>query len=96
MDKPVAFSGWAFDEPNKAAASGVDIVIDSIPYSANYGSDRSDVAEHFQNPSYRNCGFQMTMAPRQLPKGSHSVVVRVIAQDRKTYYQSPAVPFTVE
>src|ERR1017187_82652 len=94
--RPIVFAGWAIDEPNKAVASGLDIVIDNIPYGANYGSSRTDVAEHFQNPSYRNSGFQLTMATGQMPKGSHSVVIRVISQDRKAYYQSLPAVFTVE
>src|SRR5262249_50056343 len=50
--KDVTFSGWAIDEPNRALASSVDVVIDGQPHRAQYGADRPDVAEYFKNPAY--------------------------------------------
>jgi hypothetical protein len=95
-EKAIAFTGWAVDEPNKGAAAGVDVVIDQVPYSARYGTERADVSQHYKIPAYRNSGFQMTMAPGQLPKGPHTVSLRVISRDKQTYYQSPTWPFAVD
>ena len=88
-------TGWAIDEANKAAAGGVDEVIDGTPYGAHYGSVRTDVATHFNQPEYRNSGFELMVAPGQLTKGPHSVSIRVISSDKKFYYQGPVVQFTV-
>jgi hypothetical protein len=92
---PLSVNGWAIDEPNKATAAGVEVVIDQAPYSAHYGIERTDVATHFNKPEYRNSGFELTIPPGQLTKGPHSVSIRVIASDRKSYYQGPVVPFAV-
>ena len=94
-DQGVTFSGWAIDELHKAAAGGVDVVIDGMPYSARYGVERGDVAGHYNNAALRNTGFEWTLAPGQLSKGLHSVSLRVIASDRKTYYQGPGIQFRV-
>jgi hypothetical protein len=88
-------TGWAIDEVNKTTAAGVDEVIDGKPYSAHYGSARTDVATHFNQPNYNNSGFELMVAPGQLTKGPHSVSIRVISSDKKSYYQGPVVQFTV-
>jgi hypothetical protein len=90
-----AITGWAIDDSAKKLAGGVDVVIDQAPYSAHYGTVRTDVAAHFKNPDYTNSGFDLTLAPGQLPKGSHSVSIRVIASDKKSYYQGPPIQFSV-
>jgi hypothetical protein len=78
----------------RTLAGGVDVVIDRTPYSATYGIERPDVAKHFNNPAYVKSGFQFVIP--QLPIGQHSVTLRVIAQDKKSYYEGPTVQFTVE
>jgi hypothetical protein len=88
-------TGWAIDEPNKTTAGGVDVVIDQAPYNAHYGSPRPDVATHFKQPNYANSCFELMVAPGQLAKGPHSVSIRIISSDKKSYYQGPVVPFAV-
>jgi hypothetical protein len=95
-DKDISFFGWAVDEPNKTLAGGVDVVIDSAPYSAAYSISRQDVADHFKNPAYRVSGFRLDVPPGTLSKGQHIVSVRAITTDRKSYYQGPTVKFNVD
>lgn len=94
-DTAFGMTGWAIDEVNKSTAGGVDEVIDGAPYSARYGTERADVAAHFNQPNYRNSGFELMVAPGQLTKGPHSVSIRVISSDKKSYYQGPVVQFSV-
>lgn len=94
-DTTFGITGWAVDEPKKTAAGGVDVVIDQAPYSAHYGSERKDVSTHFNQPQYLASGFELMIAPGQLPKGQHSVAIRVISSDKKSYYQGPVVQFAV-
>src|SRR5262249_28758148 len=92
--KDVTFSGWAIDEPNRALASSVDVVIDGQPHRAQYGADRPDVAEYFKNPAYLKSGFQLVIT--QLAPGKHSVTIRVHPRDPGLYRQGPAVTFTAQ
>jgi len=94
-DTEFAISGWALDESKKSTAGGVDVVLDQVPHSARYGTERPDVASHFNRPDYTNCGFQLNVGRGQLAKGSHSVSVRVIANDKKSYNEGPVIQFTV-
>lgn len=94
-DDEVMITGWAADPSKKAPAGGVDIVIDGVPYNAGYGTDRSDVASHYNTPELAKCGFQLRLARKQLTKGPHAVAVRVITRDQKSYNEGPTVQFTV-
>jgi hypothetical protein len=94
-DTPFGITGWAVDDAKKVTAGGVDVVIDQVPFSAHYGSERVDVATHFKQPEYQKSGFELTIAPGQLAKGQHSVSIRVISSDKKSYYQGPVVQFAV-
>ena len=94
-DDEVMITGWAADPSKKTLAGGVDVVIDGVPYSAGYGTDRSDVAAHYNTPELAKCGFQLRLARKQLTKGPHAVSVRVIARDQKSYNEGPTVMFTV-
>jgi hypothetical protein len=91
-DNPV--SGWALDVSKNGPAGAVDVVIDGTPYSAHYGLDRTDVAGHFNRPDYTKSGFQLVLARGQLSKGPHTVSVRVISSDKKSYNEGPVVQFT--
>jgi hypothetical protein len=95
-DQSIEFSGWAIDDQNKAPAGSVDIVVDDELYSAVYGEERRDVAEHFENSSYLNSGFRLTLSPGALDKGRHIVSLRVLSRDKKSYRQGPRVAFTVD
>jgi hypothetical protein len=88
--------GWAIDQSAKSAAADLDIVIDGTPFPSLYGTDRSDVAEGLKNPAYRASGFTADIPARKLGKGQHVLVLRVIAANRKCYFQSRAVRFVVE
>lgn len=87
--------GWAIDEPNKALASNVDVVIDGVPYAAHYGSPRKDVADHFKEPAYEKSGFQFSIMAGQLTKGTHKVFIRAVASDGKSYVASPEITLIV-
>lgn len=94
--KDLAFGGWAVDDAAKRVAGGVDVVIDGTPMSAEYGSPRKDVATALKKPEYAAAGFVLALPSGQLAKGQHTVVLRVISNDKKTYYQSPGVVFIVD
>jgi hypothetical protein len=90
----IVMSGFAIDEPAHVLASGVDIVIDELPFTAHYHLDRPDVATYFKMPDYAKSGFQFTMPAKFFGKGKHTVSARVVAGDGKTYRESP--PFTID
>jgi hypothetical protein len=88
-------SGWAIDEPNKALAGNVDVVIDGVPYGARYGVPRKDVADYFKEPACEKSGFQFSILAGQLTKGTHKVLVRAVASDGKSYVASPEITLVV-
>ena len=90
------FEGWAADAQGGTLAGGVDVVIDGIPYRASYGRTREDVAQACSNPALRDSGFQFTLAPGALNRGSHSFTIRVIALSGQTYYEGPSGRLIVE
>ena len=86
--KDLVVAGWAIDDPSRAAAGNVDIVIDHIPYAARYPILRKDVAAYYKEPSYENSGFDFTIPALQMTKGIHVFAVRVVAHDGKSYWES--------
>ena len=89
-------SGWAVDHPSKAAAGGVDVVIDKTPYPSTYGATRDDVADYFQRPAYRESGFAAGIPGGAIAKGEHVLTLRVVASDGRCYYQTRGIPMNVE
>jgi hypothetical protein len=89
-------SGWAVDHPSRAAAGGVDVVIDRTPYPSTYGATRDDVADYFQRPAYRESGFAAGIPAGAIAKGEHALMLRVVASDGGCYYQTRGIPVIVE
>jgi hypothetical protein len=87
--------GFAVDRESKNAAGGVDIAIDGMPFMAQYGIARPDVADYFKTPAYAKAGFLFTMPARMFGNGRHQLAVRVIASDKSTFYQSPALAIEI-
>jgi hypothetical protein len=94
--KELLVSGWAVDYPRNVLAGGVDIVIDHIPYAAHYGISRKDVAAYYKQPSYENSGFDFTIPAVQMTRGVHVFAVRVVANDGKSYWESPEFTLVVQ
>ena len=65
-------------------------------YAATYGGARDDVANYFKTPGLAATGYAVTLPAGFLVNGPHKVTVRVIAADGKGYFESPAIPFTVD
>jgi hypothetical protein len=94
LDGNLEVAGFGFDEPANTPAAGVDLVVDGLPFTAHYGSDREDVAQYFKNPELAKTGFQFSAAARLFGSGKHIMAVRLISADKKTYQEGP--PLSVE
>lgn len=92
---PVTFGGWAYDPMAKTAAKAVDLVIDGAAYGATYGRPRADVASYFKNEALGATGFAATLPSHILKPGRHTVVVRVVAADGTSYFDSAPIEFRV-
>ena len=88
-------AGWAVDGLVKKEAGGVDIVVDGKVYKANYGLDRPDVTKVLKFPATKS-GFSLVIPGNSLSRGSHTVSVRVIANDGKSYAEGPTLTFVAE
>jgi hypothetical protein len=85
----VYIAGWAVDATEQREAGGVFLEVDKqLVIPALYGSDRPDVAAHFHNERYRSSGFSVFFATSALNKGRHTLSLKVIAADRRGYYDT--------
>jgi hypothetical protein len=94
-DEEILVAGWAADPSKKLLAGGVDVVIDGTPFKAGYGTDRTDVASHFNAPAIAKSGFQLSIPKKQLTKGPHGMAIRVITAEKNSYNEGPTLQFTV-
>ena len=95
-DRPVLLDGFAYNAVAKTPGRGVDVAVDGKPYGTVYGAPRADVARAFKTPALLHVGFRTVLPTGTLSAGPHKATVRVIADDDKTYYESPPVAFTVQ
>ena len=85
----IYIGGWAVDATEQSEAGGVFVEVDKqLAIPALYGSDRPDVAAHFHNERYRSSGFSVFFAASALNKGRHTLSLKVIAADRRGYYDT--------
>ncbi|WP_411289192.1 hypothetical protein [Phenylobacterium sp.] len=94
--KPLTMSGFGFDSVTNQPARGVDIVLDGTAYGTTYGHLRQDVADYKKSAALGNTGYTVTIPASAATAGEHTVVVRVISSDGKSYAESPAIKFTVQ
>jgi hypothetical protein len=85
--------GWAVDQQAKAPAGGVEGVVDGVPYPAEYGRPRPDVATTFGVASYANSGYSLELLGQRFAPGAHRLAIRVLANDRKAYWE--VGPYTI-
>lgn len=90
---PTTFSGFGFDPVAKTAGKALDIVIDGVAYGTTYGAERSDVAGYYKTEAVLPSGFRVTLPAKTIKKGAHQVVVRVVAADGKSYFDSAILGF---
>jgi phosphoglycerol transferase len=83
-------AGWAVDQQAGSRAAGVDVVVDQVPYQTIYGTDRGDVAAYFKRSDYLQTGFVVAIPGDKVAKGSHVLMLRVVAADAHCYYESSA------
>jgi ectoine hydroxylase-related dioxygenase (phytanoyl-CoA dioxygenase family) len=85
----IIVKGWAIDDDSKDLAEGVYIDIDGKLFLANYGLDRTDVAQALGSARYRCSGFEGFIPVSELAEGPHTLSVKIVARDRKSYYHLP-------
>ena len=93
---PLRVSGWAVDRRRELPAWAVDVVVDEALFPSFYGSDRGDVAKHFNRPAYVASGFAAEVQLENFAKGQHAVSLRVVAADGTCYYQGPRFSVVID
>lgn len=93
---PTTFSGFGFDPVARTAGKAIDIVVDGVPYGTTYGSERQDVAGYYKTEAVRPSGFRVTLPAGTVSRGQHEVVVRVVAADGKSYFDSAVLSFRAQ
>lgn len=87
----IEIAGNYVDDIKKDVASGVVVMIDGKPFEATYGGERPDIAKSLNNPKYLKSQFYFSIPTSEIGKGLHEVKIRVIANDKSGYYESPWV-----
>jgi hypothetical protein len=95
VEERVTVSGWAADGASRALAGGVDVVIDGLPFVAQYHLDRPDVATYHRVPAYAKAGYELSIPASLFGLGKHSVAVRVISSGGSGYLEGPTLPFEI-
>jgi len=85
--------GWALDPLANSTASCVMIQIGDQYYKAEYGKERDNVAEYFQNSTYLKCGYQLEINTQEL-LSTGSMKVHVISSD--STYQYPPEEYIIQ
>jgi hypothetical protein len=92
----VHVTGWAVDEPNRAAGKRAALLVDdSIVFAAFYGGRRDDVARRLGNPDFSNCGFAGAIATADLAPGEHSACCLLQSADGSWLAGSDELSFEV-
>ncbi len=82
-------SGWCVDQASRRPAGGAVLCFDqSIELPAAYGLDRPEVESIFKRGSYRRSGFTATFLTDSLGPGQHTLALKVMAPDGKSYYRT--------
>ncbi|THD59874.1 hypothetical protein [Phenylobacterium sp.] len=92
-NQPLAFSGFAYDAATGQPARGVDLVIDGQAHGTAYGAARPDVARYFKSPALLDVAFKATLPAGSLTVGAHTLLIRVVSADGKSYAEGQAIPF---
>ncbi len=84
-------SGWAADTAAGSAAAGVMVTVDDKrDFQADYGSARPDVARALRNRAYISTGFVGIVPTAGLAPGVHSVRIKIVMHDRRSYFEPAA------
>jgi hypothetical protein len=84
----VIISGWAVDDRSERPASAVFLDIDGQKdFRATSGLLRADVAAYFKHDEFAASGFEGVIPWRQLGEGLHTLSLRIVSSDGKSYYQ---------
>jgi hypothetical protein len=86
----ISMRGWAVDSVAVRAAEGVFVNFagpeGEVDLPAEYGGDRTDVAQAFGQPNYRFSGFSLKVPTQDLKSGNYLLKLKVVTQDRRHYY----------
>lgn len=79
--------GWCLvPDPPRPARGVIVVVNDDAWFETTYGKPREDIANAFNDPGARDCGFASIGKLVELPVGSHHFVVAVLGEG-ETYYE---------
>jgi hypothetical protein len=92
----LTLTGWAVDPLAKAGNGGVEIAIDGAPVVIKTRLPRSDVAKSLGTPSYADSGFLFTYPAVALSKGPHELKVRILSNDKKSYWEGVGLKLMVQ
>jgi hypothetical protein len=84
----IKISGWAVDILGRKPASKVLVEIDGKIFKTFYGKNRPDVAKYFNNLTYQNSGWEISIPSYIIGQGYHKLKLKIISYDKLCYFKS--------
>jgi hypothetical protein len=94
--EPLLVSGWGIDERHQVPARWIELVLDGTPYRTEARVPRGDVASARRHFDYLRCGFRATLPSDRMTRGNHTLVVRIVLANGRSYHESAAISFTAQ
>jgi len=93
---PTTMTGFGFDPVARTAPKAIDVVIDGVPYGTACCHERQDVAGYYETEAVQLSGFRVTLPAGVVTPGAHKVMVRAVAADGASFFDSVPLSFTAE
>jgi hypothetical protein len=96
LEGTITITGWAVDKQANASARAVFITIDgNLDLPTLYGVDRPDVASALGNPHFEYSGYIATFSSLILPKGQHTISLKIVALNGPYFYYEQNLAYFV-
>lgn len=85
-EKSLTIKGWAIDESKQKPIGGVIVSLDGKAYLSQFIYERTDLADHFDNPDFKYAGWGISIPISNLTLGEHELYFRFLNSSRTGYF----------
>lgn len=93
-EKTLNIKGWAIDDKKQKPIGGVIVHLDGKAYLSQFIYERTDIAEHFDNPDLIYAGWGISIPISNLTLGEHELKFKFLNKSRTAFYtETPKIKF---